>query len=103
MDADTLAGIIGGAIGSVLGLIGGIVGTYFSIKNTNSPRERRYMIRWAVGCWVGLGIFLGLMIALPNPYRMLLWAPYGIALPLAIRSCNKGVAKIRAEEETRNT
>ena len=37
MDGNTLGGIIG----SIGGVLGGLVGTYFSIKNTNGPKELR--------------------------------------------------------------
>jgi len=33
-------GLIGGIIGGIIGVAGGIIGTYFSIKNTNGPKER---------------------------------------------------------------
>src|SRR5687767_2483896 len=89
-------GLIGGIVGSMIGLIGGILGTYASIRNTWSPQERSYMIRWACGFWIGVTLFLTLLFLLPHPYRWWLWIPYGIALPLAIRACNRGAARIRA-------
>ena len=62
-------GAIGGIIGGICGLAGGIVGTYCSIKNTNGPRERTFMIKAIVIGWISILVFLGLMFALPNPYR----------------------------------
>ena len=91
-------GVIGGIIGGVLGIVGGLLGTYCSIKNTDSVRERAFMIKASVIGWIGILIFLGLMFALPNPYRFFLWIPYGILLPLAIITGNRKQQKIRQEE-----
>ncbi len=94
-------GLIGGIAGCVLGLMGGIVGTYFSIKNTNGPREKAFMIKASMIGWAGILVFLALMFLLPNPYRFLLWIPYGIILPIAIIRGNKIQAKIRQEESNK--
>ena len=102
MSQDAMLGMIGGAIGCIIGLCGGLIGTYFSIKNTKGPKERRFMVRWAIGFWIAMGVFLGLMVLLPSPYRYYLWAPYGVLLPLAIISCNRGQARIQAEEAERD-
>lgn len=91
-------GTIGGIIGGICGLAGGVVGTYFSIKNTIGPRERAFMIKASVVGWVGILLFLGLMFALPDPYRYFLWVPYGILLPLAIITGNRTQKRIREEE-----
>jgi phosphotransferase system glucose/maltose/N-acetylglucosamine-specific IIC component len=92
------SGMIGGIIGSVIGLMGGIVGTYCSIKNTNGPKERGFMIKVCIIGWIGITLFLVLMFLLPNPYRFYLWIPYGIILPIAIIKGNKIQAKIRQAE-----
>lgn len=91
-------GTIGAIIGGLCGLAGGIIGTYFSIKNTNSPRERAFMIKASVIGWIAIFVFVGLMFALPNPYRYYLWIPYGILLPLAIVTGNREQQRIRQEE-----
>ena len=91
-------GTIGGIIGGLGGLAGGIIGTYCSIKNTNSPRERAFMIKVSVIGWIAILVFVGLMFALPNPYRYYLWIPYGILLPLAIITGNRKQQRIRQEE-----
>lgn len=91
-------GWIGGIIGGVIGLIGGIIGTYFSIKNTNGPRERAFMVKAGVVCWMAIFLFLGLMFALPTPYRYFVWVPYSILLPLGIRFGNRTQQRIRREE-----
>ncbi|MCK5707519.1 MAG: hypothetical protein KAI43_07675 [Candidatus Aureabacteria bacterium] len=94
-------GIIGGIIGGVLGLMGGLFGTYCSIKNTKGPNEKSFMIKASIIAWIGIIIFLTLMLLLPNPYRFFLWIPYGIILPIAIIKGNKTQAKIRQEESNK--
>ena len=89
------AGLVGGIIGGILGFAGGAVGTYFSITNTKGPIERAFMVRASIIIWVAILLFIGLMFFLPNPYRSLLWIPYGICLPLGILKMNKRVAEIR--------
>lgn len=91
-------GVIGGIAGGLLGVAGGIIGTYFSIKNTNGPRERAFMIKASVAGWIAISLFLGLLFALPDPYGHFLWIPYGILLPLAIVVGNRKQQKIREEE-----
>lgn len=93
-------GLIGGLLGCVLGIAGGAIGTYFSIKNTNGPIERKFMVKVSVWTWIALTIFLVLLIILPSPYRFLMWVPYGIMLPLGIRHINKRQAEIRAMESS---
>jgi hypothetical protein len=91
-------GLIGGLIGGGIGLVGGAVGTYFSIKNTLGPRERSFMIRVSAIAWVLITLFLVGLMTLPKPYNFLLWVPYGIALPLSIRWCNRRQLAVRADE-----
>ena len=91
-------GTIGGIVGGALGLMGGIFGTYCSIKNTNGPKEKTFMIKASIITWIGIILFLALMFLLPNPYRFYLWIPYGIVLPIAIIKGNKIQQKIKKEE-----
>ncbi len=98
MDGPTV-GWIGGILGGILGTIGGAVGTYFSIKNTNGPKERAFIVRCAVVGWIGIFLFSALLFLLPDPYRYLVWIPYGIALPLGIRFCNRKQNMIRESEK----
>jgi hypothetical protein len=98
MDGATF-GWIGGILGGILGCMGGVIGTYFSIKNTNGPRERSFMIKCAAVGWIAIAIFLILLTWLPNPYRHILWAPYGVALAVGIRYCNRRQNIIREEEK----
>ncbi len=85
-------------IGGLIGLAGAAVGVYFSIKNTNSKKERVFMINANIIFWIGLLIFLGLIFFLPRPYNYLMWIPYGILLPFGIIKVNKIQRKIRSEE-----
>ena len=91
-------GLVGGIVGGVLGLAGGAVGTYFSIRNTNGPRERAFMIRMALVTWTAVTAFIVVLMILPSPYRWLLWLPYAVVLLLGIRWCNQRWRRIRAEE-----
>jgi hypothetical protein len=90
-----LIGVLGGC---ALGVLGGVVGTYFSIKNTDGPRERRFMVQFAIVAWVAVTAFLVGLLMLPRPYNFLMWIPYGIALPLGIAWCNRRQRAIRSEE-----
>lgn len=91
-------GLVGGIIGGALGVAGGAIGTYFSVKNTSGPSERSFMIRVSAIAWVAITAFLAGLLLLPKPYNFLLWLPYGIALPLSIRWCNRRQLQIREEE-----
>lgn len=91
-------GFVGGIVGAVIGVLGGVVGTYFSIKNTAGPRERRFMVRVAIVAWIAVSGFVVALLLLPRPYNVLLWIPYGIALPVGISWCNRRQRFIRGEE-----
>jgi hypothetical protein len=92
------AGWIGGIIGGIVGCIGGLIGTYYSIKNTNGPRERAFMVKASIVGWLAILLFLGLLLALPSPYRYFVWIPYSILLPLGIHFGNRRQQRIRREE-----
>lgn len=95
-------GMIGGIIGSIGGLVGGIFGTYCSIKNTNGPRERSFMMKASVITWIACILFLAALFLLPSPYRWFMWGPYAILLPLGIRYMNGKQQKIKQEESQFN-
>ncbi|MDT8389399.1 MAG: hypothetical protein RRC34_02710 [Lentisphaeria bacterium] len=103
MNNGAMWGLIGGIAGGVLGLAGGIIGTYFSIKNTNGPLERSFMIKLAVVCWIGILIFFGLLLGLPSPYRYLMWIPYSVFLPLVIIFGNRKQQVIKRQESGSDT
>jgi len=98
VNSGALRGWIGGIAGGVIGFAGGVIGTYFSIKNTNGPRECSFMIKSAGVCWIAILIFLGLLLGLPTPYRWFLWIPYSVLLPLGIIYGNRRQQAIRQEE-----
>lgn len=58
------AGFSGAVLGPILGLLGGVLGSWCGIKNTNSPRERRFMIRMTVLLWLLLFALVGLPLTM---------------------------------------
>ncbi len=94
---DRMVGLVGGIAGGVIGVMGGLVGTYFSIKNSNGPNERAFVIRAAVLCWLGITAFLAGLFLVPRPWNLLLWVVYLPTLMLFIRWGNRGQARARAE------
>ena len=96
-------GMAGGIVGAVVGVLGGLFGTYCSVKNTQGQKERAFMVRFALITWIAVSVFLALLFLLPRPYNFLLWIPYAIALPLAIRFCNKRQLVIRESERASQT
>ena len=92
------AGLIGGIIGGIIGVAGGIIGTYFSIKNTNGPKEQAFMIKASVVFWIVGIIFITLLFVLPSPYKWFVWLPYGIFMPISIRFINKNLEQIKESE-----
>jgi hypothetical protein len=95
-----MIGLIGGIGGTVLGVLGGAIGTYFSIMNTAGPRERAFAIRAAALWWFAVAAFLIALWWTPFAYRALLWVPYGLLLPLAIRATNCRQEEIRRQESS---
>ena len=97
-DREMNAGLIGGIAGCVIGLVGGLVGTFASIRNTSGPREKAFTIKASIIGWIVGIIFLVLLLLLPTPWRFFLFIPYGILLPLGIRTWNRTQQRIRQEE-----
>ena len=101
MNAGQIGGIIGivvGSLGGVVGILGGVVGTFFSIKNTKSPRERAFMIQVSIVCWVFVLAFVLGMCLIPGFYKLLLVPFYVVGLVAGILLANRKQAKIRLEE-----
>ncbi len=94
------AGLIGGIAGGIIGLIGGLVGTYAAIRSASGPREKAFTIKASSILWTGGILFISLLLFLPDPWRHMVWIPYGILLPLAIIKWNKTQQKIREEESS---
>lgn len=95
-----LVGLMGGIAGSVLGVLGGVVGTYFSIKNTNGSRERSFVVRAAVLCWVGVSAFLTCLLLLPTTWIPLLWILFIPAQFWFIRWTNHWQDRARVDDRS---
>lgn len=101
------AGVVSGAVlGPILGLLGGVLGTWCGIRNTNSPRERRFMIRMAVLVWLLLSVLVGLPLVLTLAGLIPTWAYWScfavffvILLPLVFWA-NVRQRRIQLEEGT---
>ncbi|MBX3744720.1 MAG: hypothetical protein KF833_05375 [Verrucomicrobiae bacterium] len=65
---------IGAIVGCGLGVLGGVVGTLYSIRNTNSPRERSFVIHAAILAWFTLGLTALAVFYLPT-WRAWAWLP----------------------------
>ncbi len=87
-----------GWIGAIVGVAGGLFGTYCGIKNTNGPRERAFMIKGAIVCWVYVLCYFLLIVFLPRPYGWFAAIPYALVLCLGIVYANRTQRKIRQEE-----
>jgi hypothetical protein len=94
-DTFTLVGAIGG---SAIEVLGGVVGTWFSIRNTNGPRERCFVVRASVLCWLAGTAFLGTLWFTPFSFQAPLWLPYMAALHPAIHAWNRRQDQIRKED-----
>jgi Ca2+/Na+ antiporter len=102
MNTGQMIGLIGGIAGGIIGIVGGLIGTYFSIKKTNGPKERLFMIKISIIVWILVTVFLCLLLFLPAPYKWFMWIPYGIIMPLGIRYINKNQEKIKKIEVEQN-
>jgi hypothetical protein len=95
----SLAGWIGGVVGCGIGVAGGIVGTYFTLKNTNGPRERAFAIKASIVGWIFVVVFVAAMCLIPTWHKHLLWIPYTLLLLWGIRVWNRTQFRIRNEEK----
>ena len=93
-----IGGWAGAIIGGGIGLLGGIIGSYCSIRNTKGPRERAFMVRATIICWIGVTAFILGMWFLRTPYRFALIPVYVIVLIIAVRYCNRRQTAIRRQE-----
>ena len=97
-----LIGLIGGIVGGIIGVAGGLLGTYFSIKNTNGPRERAFVIKASIACWIFVLAFIFSTCLIPGFYKLLLIPFYAVGLVAGILLCNKKQTQIRLEESKKN-
>jgi len=56
-------GLVGAILGPIVGILGGVLGTKVSIENTDSPRERQFMIKVAKITWTLAGLFCLMIFA----------------------------------------
>jgi len=93
----------GAGLGILVGVLGGMLGTYASIRNTQSPRERSFMIKASLLCWLLVASFVVGLFLIPGWYKHLLWLPYLILLFLGINTCNRRQLRIREEDSRGKT
>lgn len=101
MDGATI-GIIGAVVGGLIGILGGAAGLWNGLRQARSDAERHYMLVWSAGCWIGIVVFLVVLVLLPHPYRWLAFIPYILALFWGIRKGNLDLSSIRAAEERKS-
>ncbi len=92
------AGTIGAIVGSTLGVAGGVLGTWMSIRNTPAGDQKRFIVKVAISVWLGVLLFVALLLTLPSPWKWLLWLLYVPILLLFIVYTNRSMAKMRCEE-----
>ena len=95
-------GLIGGIVGGIIGVAGGLLGTYFSIKNTNGPQERAFVIKVSIACWIFVLAFIFGICLISGFYKLLLIPFYAVGLVAGILLCNKKQTQIRLEESKKN-
>ncbi len=100
------AGLSGAILGLILGLLGGLLGVWCGIRNTNSPRERRFMIWLVVLVYALLAVLAGLPLTLTLAGLLPQWACwsclgvfFAVLLPLIFWS-NAHQQRIQIEEGT---
>jgi hypothetical protein len=98
-------------IGPIIGLMGGIFGTAQSIRATQTPRERRFMVRMSVIVWIYVIVAMGVLFSvmhLSQRYRWSMktslvvqssfWLAYCVALVVMILKMNRRHREVRVEE-----
>ncbi|MBW8040370.1 MAG: sigma-70 family RNA polymerase sigma factor [Planctomycetes bacterium] len=101
-----LSGLSGAVLGPLLGLLGGIFGTWMSIKNTQSARERRFMVIMGIACWIALILFIAvpLVLSLTGVIpKLAYWPSFGLFFVLLAPSIvwsNARQRRIQKEEGT---
>jgi hypothetical protein len=98
-------GISGAVLGPLLGIFGGLLGTWAGIHNTQSPRERRFMIRMSLLTWGLLAALMGVVtLALLGVIpRWVFWVSFAVffaLLPPLILLANARQRLIQMEEGT---
>jgi Ca2+/Na+ antiporter len=73
-----LAGVLGGVLGAVIGIGGGVLGTYFSIRNTKTAAERRFVIRYGMVIWLAVLALVLLPVALSQFGLIPVWLQWAL-------------------------
>jgi hypothetical protein len=100
MDMNLMVAIVGSAIG----LLGAAIGTYFSIKSTRTPTERRFIVMFCIGGWavgillIGLPLVLALAGIVPGWAYWVTFPLFFILLVPTIRWANRRQASFRDEK-----
>ncbi len=105
-------GFAGAIFGPLLGILGGLLGSMIGVEDTESPRERRFMIKMSWITWGLVALFCLFVFAFTFLVRDL-WEEhplstaavfiggllaYGIALSMLVFRGNRGQQRIRIEE-----
>ena len=85
-------------MGAVFGFLGGLIGTYFSIHNTKTPAERRFMVWAAVGTWLGIFLFLAILLHLPTAWRWVAWCFYSVLIVVSVPWINRHQKALRGSD-----
>lgn len=84
-----------GLVGGIIGCLGGAIGTYFSIRNTKTAAERRFMVRASVWIWLGVTLYLVILFQVPPAWRWVIYIPYAILVPIAALYINRRQSALR--------
>lgn len=95
---DQTFGLIGGILGACIGITGAAIGIYFSIKNTNGPKEKAFMVKFGLIASILFAVLLAITFLAPPSYKWLIWLLIIILLVFTIRYGNKKQQEIRAKE-----
>ena len=98
MDWIRVSAWIGPIVGGGIGLLGAMIGTYFTVRNTSGPRERRFVIKASILCWIIVLLFVTGMVLIPGWYKLLLIISYLIGLIVGIRKWNEIQFRLQREE-----
>ncbi len=99
------AGLAGAILGPILGLLGGLFGAWFSFKDPDSPRQRRFRGRLFIVWCLLLLILLGLPLALFYTGLIPVWAlgsclaAYVVGLATLIVWTKIGQRRMHLEEQ----
>lgn len=102
MEPQTI-GLIGGIAGTAIGVAGAVIGVRASVRNTETPPERRFMIRSSaalvalMALLVGVPLALSLLGVLPSWAYWTAFAAFFVLLgPLIVR-INRRQAELRRQ------